>query len=335
MSLSHFNISQDNSFSEALSAAAILLFSKKSRGHMGAFEYLDPMFEGDPLDGVKIWLDFLNQSQEYYVLNDEIKIIQQYAPEISQKLSGVATVIELGPGTDFAIQNKTVPFLKLLGETKGYIAVDISQEHLDNAESSIQKSLPHIRLRKYKADFYKGAITYRSSDIPLMVMFGLTLFNQESAENRGKLLNVIKEKLVSLRRQINQGYLVTTFDSNQDKGSIERAYAGQTALAINMLKRLQRDCLTNIDPEKFLFDVHWNQETSTLEHIFIAKEAQKFFINNESFTIRVGDRFCFNNSIKLSLEDNIKIANEAGFDVVSIYEEKNNPIKLCVLKTAS
>lgn len=91
------------------------------------------------LEGSKLF-DAIYVLPEYYPTRTEISIMQNYAPEMAERISGVMLVIESGSGSSL----KTPILLNALHSVVRYVPLDISAEHFQQAAEKIRLQFPPI-----------------------------------------------------------------------------------------------------------------------------------------------------------------------------------------------
>ena len=87
--------------------------------------------------------------EEYYPTRTEAAILEQCAGDIASRTPAGAMLVEFGSGSSV----KTEILLAALDKLGVYVAIDVSQSALDEAEARIAKRFPDLRVETLVADF--------------------------------------------------------------------------------------------------------------------------------------------------------------------------------------
>ena len=60
----------------ALTRDACDLFSGQKAGHMGAWQYQEPLHETDPAGGAALWAAFVRNAPDYYLFEKDVALIE-------------------------------------------------------------------------------------------------------------------------------------------------------------------------------------------------------------------------------------------------------------------
>ena len=107
-----FESSQDdNNELKRLEARAIGLFTKQEHALISDYAYQEGLYktENDPTAGSVFWSKLLQEEKNYYLIRDEASLIQSSAKALAEILPKHSCYIEIGPGSNEAIQSKTMP----------------------------------------------------------------------------------------------------------------------------------------------------------------------------------------------------------------------------------
>jgi uncharacterized SAM-dependent methyltransferase len=248
----------------------------RREGGMGQWEYSVPEFEGDPVAGSSLWVEFLKEHPEYYILNAEIQLAKEAASILPQHVAEPVALIFLGIGNSYAFKRKDLTVTKEFNRVISASAIDLSEEYINQAFLEMGKARPDVKQRVgYLQDMFggfnipKGKIKNAKR---LVTTFGATLFNVNVKRDEGQNLlmpeDAVRERLASIRGSLDKGdFFVVTNDANQDKEKIEAAYRGQTAFASNLAHRIKRDTPhKDIDTENVKFRVEYDEASHILGH---------------------------------------------------------------------
>jgi len=308
---------------------ALNLFGRERSGHMGRYAYTRPHYTGDPAGGETFWEKFI-QSAEYYLFGEESRLIQKSADEIADCLPDYISVVELGPGESQAVKNKTIPLMRAFNKASGawgmgknireYIALDISKDYLDNARRMIEKEF-YIPTEGVHSDFTAEELEIRTKATPVMFLFGGTLFNAPSIKGF-RTEYVLRSYLDNIRDIIGEGgFLVMTQDTNTNGRKLKRAYNQEMckATALAIMHRIERDLDTrNFSGKDFEYRVNWDklQGVLSLNAVSTVETDKTFYIGTMPFRMKKGEEFSLVNAFKYSTEKFVRIAKDAGFQVV-------------------
>lgn len=335
------SLQKNYAYNEAFARDAQDFFSARRLGHMGTWRYSEPMYNSDVVNGMHHWAEFVKTARagsDYYVVNEELEVINNLSQIISSEIKGPVTLIDMGPGSKEALLEKIGPFLRNL-ETKKYVGVDIVKECLDRIEVCLQDNFPSINFHGCNKDFYNERITYPVEGTPVMVMVGQTIFNlpinpfdlKKPSEKTIQHLKRFKSYLGS------NGYLIVTQDCNLDGDDLYKAYMTEADFNLNMLHRIKRDLPVhgNYNPDGFSFEPYWIPETGAAAHTYVARENMNFSIADEAFSIEKGQRFFMHNTYKFSCAAFQKMAHAAGFSVQSSHLSNTRRMAIHVLRVVA
>ncbi len=272
--------------------------------------------------------DLVKNSPDYYLFRDEVSIIANNKDKLSNYLADVVGIVEVGPGFDYTISRKTIPFLSYAQNLRRYYAIDNSTNYLRNACDFIKSHTTSFEVHPIAADLMNGVI-----DIPVsvgkkcIVSFGVTLGNFDHLQQ--------KQMIRQLNYIARSGdLLVLTTDTNRDEASAIKAYTGDffTNFALCALTHFAK---INPSFEKYALsfetECFWNSEENSVDRYYIAKKAISFdYYNYGNIFIPRGQRLKGIMSRKLSLEHMTKLL-EDDFDVVDILSHSDK-VKTFVCK---
>lgn len=312
----------------ALAKDSIDLFLKKRAGHMGHWEYSEPLFLQDKVQGVSEWDKFLNAHGQkdgaYYTLEDEISLIKLWYQSIYDITQDNTVMLDIGPGVGRGFEEKSFYILSNLYHQKfglSYAPFDHCENILESSQMFIRKNLSDtIKITPLHQNFMEKPDSMESNKPILMTLFGLTLGNLHGHPSEGEQYTTLVRIFKNLRRMLKKGdKFVVTQDSNQDAESNTLAYCHQEAFAKTILYRIQRDLNVtgNFDADNFSFQAIWNKDSKSVTHNFVALNDMKFSIEGAYITVKKDDVFTFNNSFKHPWEKFSQCAYKAGFKSIA------------------
>ena len=160
----------------------------------------------------------LDHCEAYYPFRDESKIINESQNYLKSILADVLDIIEIGPGSDSALTNKTLPILDSAANLKTYHALDISDNYLEKIKEIILSKRPNLNFNSILADLTSpDPINLNTNSKKCVISLGITLFNFEF-EERSKIIKKLYDMLD------DGDILITTADLNNDEISLLKAY---------------------------------------------------------------------------------------------------------------
>lgn len=287
-------------------------------GIVGAWQYSDSHYDGDPVHGALLWEAFLKASKDYYPLRSEIELIQHHARRLLRFQREPVTLVDFGPGPQEAVLDKTVPIARLFARIAGYCPVDLSRDYLLAACRTLHNENPAIPMQAFNMDFFVDDIPLPGDHARLGLFFGSSISNIEGSPADGLPEDEIVRQLTRLRLALGpRGSLLMAYDANQDEGSIMRSYLHplQVAFGSNLMHRIKRDLpvFGDFDPEAWRYEPVWHAATHQLCHTVVCERDQTFWLDNERFAIKSGERFTLNNSYKYPVHKMREWGARAGF----------------------
>ena len=262
--------------------------------------------------------DQICELPEYYVTRTEIGILEAQAAEIGRAVGAGATIIEYGCGSSLKIRT----LLDALIDPAGYIAVDISREHLRKTAQGIAADYPGLKVGGICADFTDDFSVPHDIGMPMdrIVGFfpGSTLGNQRPGE--------ALEFLKGVRRQVgDHGGLLIGVDLRKNLDVLHAAYndsAGVTAaFNLNLLIRIKRELGADLDVEAFAHEAFFNKKKSRIEMHLKCLRAQEIKIDGQVFAFAEGETIHTENSHKYDLAEFKDFVRPAGFDVTAVWTD--------------
>lgn len=271
---------------------------KRQSGHMGHHEFDER--------SMNLWARFREQYKDvYYPPSNQTALVHK-AAEISAKfIDGPITLVSRGPGTAFAENEAYLG--SHLGKVMGVVYIDRAHSALDQAIKAGKKVFPNAWHKPICSDLFDPYLEYPVIGTEVNAMFGLTELNVPAFDNQPSLRKAFQERIRFMRQQMSLGaHYITVADSNQDKLSVEAAYAGQNDFALYMLQNHQIKA-------SFDFEVEFHPHNHVLSHYFVAKRDIAIQTLSGVNFIKAGDRRCFNTSVKLPIEKHIGWTEQVGF----------------------
>ena len=314
-------------------------FSERRSGHVGIWRYSEPDFEGDRVNGMWHWGEYIKKAKDgnaYYVPNGEIEALNGILENIRSHIQGDSSVIDLGPGSEEALYGKVMPVLEALN-SKHYIGVDIVPECLQRIESSLKAHSPEIQFTGITADFYQNKITLPTDTTLVMAIFGQTIINLPIDPRVEKLPDmVLGSYFKRFHSRLNgNGYFIAAQDTNQNEADFHDAYMTGADFHLNMLYRVARDLPVSegYDPDAFGFKITFFKETGAMAYTYVCQKPMSFELEGETFNLSKGQEFYLHNSYKFKADRFVSIAKDSGFELVDTKFDMSDRVAVHLFKT--
>jgi len=272
--------------------------------------------------------DEITHLPEYYPTETELGIMNANIDEIADLVGEQASLIEFGSGSG----RKTRVLLENLHALAAYVPVDISEDHLIEANRKTQEAFPHIEVLPVVADFMRPFALPNPKVMPLrnIVYFpGSTIGN------------FVDDEAVELMRVMHteageDGAMLIGVDLQKDPDIIERAYndsAGVTAeFNLNMLRHLNREFGADFKLDTYSHLAEYDRDEGRIEIRLVSGEDQDIRIGDDTIGIAEGEAILTEYSHKYTLESFAEMAAKAGFSVERVWTDPDRlfSVQYCV-----
>ncbi len=281
------------------------LFMHKRQGHIGKYVY-----EHRP----DIYDQILHQDT-YYPFVTESRLLKEYSTTIAQQLGHIDYVLELGPGSSRPIQHKTIPLLSEIVKTNispTYAALDHTKFYADQACLIVKDALPFLKTQGYHVDFSNSESFTTIKDLKgrkLYICFGQPIFANHDRQAAKDILTNIAQVMDT------DDLFLMGIDFTRDLEKIESAY--NTRLGSNLLLNAFYYFQETLRPNGFSIDLfkhhyHWNTDQTRVELSMVATQDQKFEFENQTISIKSGQKFTLMYSCKPNLSMIIDMLKDLG-----------------------
>ncbi len=206
----------------------LTLFNDKGNGKLTEY-----MYYAD--EGNNYYSKFIQSHKAYYLYDEEIEIIRQNKHILSKYLKNNPNIIDIGPGTNTALEKKTLPILKALKNFQSYLAFDIHAEYACNAAKMVHQNFPDVLCQGMIASFtqqnHMDFLKKRKLKNKCIFFLGSTIGGCNE-----KLRNRILQNLSDIL--LPGDYMLLTLDCNQNEKSLLKAYQNHynNLLCLNIIK---------------------------------------------------------------------------------------------------
>ncbi|MDC6365769.1 MULTISPECIES: L-histidine N(alpha)-methyltransferase [Flavobacteriaceae] len=295
-------------------------------------KYLSSKYFYDEV-GDKLFQDIMAMP-EYYLTDCEFNILQKHKEDIVQLFAknGPFSLFELGAGDG----KKTKILLQHLVEQQlsfDYRPIDISQNALDNLETTITQEIPAVEVNPIQGTYFNTLRDINKINEKRKVILFL-------GSNIGNLLHEkAVEFLRNLQDSINeQDYIFIGFDMKKNPQTILDAYNDKTGITEafnkNVLTRINKEIGGNFDLDKFLHWEVYDPETGTAKSYLVSKEDQKVSISSLELEVTFKRWETIHTEISQKYDDEVVewLAGEAGLKIVQSFSDAQENYKNYLFK---
>lgn len=258
--------------------------------------------------------DAITELEEYYPTRAEIAVMDAHAADMAAAIGPGALIVELGSGSSI----KTRLLLDRLDRPAGYVPVDISADHLEQAAASIARDYPELEVLPVAADFTRGFTVPRPRRTPkrCVVYFpGSTVGNFPAPRARDLLAAVAR--CVQPQADERPGGLLLGFDLVKAPATLVAAYddaQGVTAaFNLNLLARINRELDGTFDLEQFEHRAVWEPATERIAIYIRSRRDQVVRAAGGEFRFAAGEDLLTEHSHKYTEASITGLTRDAGF----------------------
>ena len=284
-------------------------------------------------NGDKLFQQIMNMP-EYYLTSCEYNILDLNKAQITALFAKETTsinLLELGAGDG----TKTKILLEQLSGTGinfKYIPIDISQNALDQLETSLSLEYPSVNVETKQGTYIETLKTIRKevSSRNIILFLGSNIGNLLHDQALGFLSEL--EKSMDINDMILLGC-----DQKKNPQTILDAYndpAGITeAFNKNLLKRINSELQGNFELDKFLHWETYDPQTGTAKSYLVSKEAQEVHIKCIDLVVSFEAWETIHTEISQKYDDSdiSNLANEAGLKVLNAFTDSKRYFKDYIL----
>jgi dimethylhistidine N-methyltransferase len=252
--------------------------------------------------------DRICELPEYYVTRTELSIFRRHICDMASLIGPGAEIIEFGAGSLL----KARLLLDVLEAPHGFVAIDISGEHLNAACRDLRRSYPALAVTALVADFT------HPETLPLAHSVGgrrIGFFPGSTIGNFSPQL--ASQFLIAAARLLRGGGLLIGVDLVKDPALLHAAYndsAGITAaFNRNLLVRANRELGCNFDIDAFQHYAFYHPVRQCIEMHLISAEAQQISLGGHRFRWAAGESIHTESSQKYTVDGFRQLATACGF----------------------
>jgi dimethylhistidine N-methyltransferase len=260
----------------------------------------------------------ITKLDDYYPTRVERTIFERIFPTLDELVGKVPAIAEFGSGASV----KTRKLIEALRPSL-YVPIDIAEEFLESAVTTLQELYPWLEIEPVVADLtstYSLPKSFNDKQERLGFFPGSTIGNFRPTEAVGFLQNAKAALGIGAK-------LLISADLIKDKAVLERAYddsEGVTAkFNLNLLTRINRDLGADFDLEQFRHVAIYNTDENRIEMHLESLAAQSVTISDSIFNFAAGERIHTENSYKYSVESFTSLASKAGWSVEKQWQDED------------
>jgi dimethylhistidine N-methyltransferase len=266
---------------------------------------------------------------EYYLTDCELNILKSHKAAIAEIINkkGGFDLIELGAGDG----KKTKVLLQHLVDKEydfNYLPIDISQNVLEELESSLKKEIPEVNVKIQQGTYFKNLenLADYSNRRKVILVLGSNIGNLLH-ENAIEFLRNIQEAMTA------EDMLFIGFDQKKNPQKILDAYndaAGITeAFNKNLLTRINKELGADFNPDNFIHWETYDPESGTAKSYLVSSVSQKVAIKKLDLEVSFDAWESIHTEISQKYDDAVVewLTKEAGLEIQTSFQDSNNYYK--------
>lgn len=277
-------------------------------------------------EGYQKWIDIAAKSREEHSVQFEENLLKiESLPFVFRGVTKDTTTVNL---IDFGCGDGVpmLPIIQYLQDSVSvrYIAVDISQSMIDEAEKTIREQFPQVEIVKVLFDFEKGEIledilqlTKAAYTRNYFFLLGNTLGNFDNTENilANLKLSMFSEDSLIIGNEVSNLLASSKF--------VEYYRARE---AFDFVSSTLRDCGMNCSFDEYT--VRWNADAKQIEMALKLQEDKEITIAGYPVLFEKGEEILLAISKKFAEETIVEVFNNVGFrvDLFTTNKKKNTCI---------
>jgi uncharacterized SAM-dependent methyltransferase len=274
------------------------VFTGLGRGEAGKYMYNNG--DGDQGTETNLWEAIVTTNSDYYIPKADSDLLNLAQRELSKYIKPGTTYIDFGIGGLQSFRRYVVPTMKAIGSNH-YHGVDFDRNILDQITNA-QTSFNETKFTTSCFDFFQ--ITQQpalAAKPALGVMNGVTIGNMYGAlHDLGVSVNLALI-LKHLMRLAGNGWLLISFDTNQDNDLLERMYLTplNSKLNIASLHRMELQLpVEDFDSSTFVYEPEWLPDHRLFAHLATSTKNQNFKIGDNRIYLEKNQKIHLFNSYK-------------------------------------
>ncbi|MBI3639303.1 MAG: L-histidine N(alpha)-methyltransferase [Thaumarchaeota archaeon] len=267
---------------------------------------------------------------EYYLTRKEIEILKSIKSSLPSYLTDKYSLVELGSGSAVKTR-KIIEILTKHQKFVDYYPIDIS-EILEEGSNELLNHHSNLQITGIIDEYEHGLeiVSTICKTKKLIAFLGSSLGNfnmQQSKEFLKRIYNTMDK----------DDLFLTGLDLVKDKKILDRAYNDSKGITarfnLNLLSRINSELHGNFEQTKFEHVAFFNEDNGRIEMHLRSKERQTVHIPDINLILALdeGELIHTEYSYKYTLQQIHKMAEEAGFRPLQIWQDKDNFFALALL----
>ncbi len=249
---------------------------------------------------------------EYYPTRSELSILDHHRDHMAALIGPRSEIIEFGAGSLL----KARLLLDALEAPIGFVAVDISGEHLAAACNTLRRDYPTLAVEAVIADFSDpGQLALQCSvqRRPIGFFPGSTIGNFSPPQ--------ACRFLCAAARLLAGGGLLIGIDLVKDPAVLHAAYNDTSGITAtfnrNLLVRANRELGCNFSTNDFQHYAFYNPQQQRIEMHLVSAALQEISLNDRRFRFAEGESIHTENSYKYTVDGFRTLASACGFKPIA------------------
>mgnify|MGYP001458850504 CR=1 FL=1 len=260
------------------------------------------------------YFEKITKTKEYYVTRVEKQILNEISGQINKIFGNNLTFVEFGSGSTEKIRillNKKVKF---------YIPLDISFDFIKGSSKKLLRFFPNLKILPTYCDYTKYIKLPKSiSKTKIGFFLGSSIGNFYNNEEK-KFLKNAKKTLGK------NSFLFVGVDLIKNLKILKKAYNDKENFTakfnLNLINIMNKKVNTKLKVKDFKYIATFNKKKSSMENFIVSKKDQKFFIKNNKFYLKKGDKIQTEISNKFTISKFSKLAKSSGWSVKKHWKDR-------------
>ena len=272
--------------------------------------------------------DKICKLDEYYPTRTEMIIMKNNIKDIISLFDKNTLLVELGSGSSL----KTRILLSNIKNLKGYIPIDISEDHLVKSVENITERYPNLNVYPVVGDYTKEIEfpdVFKSSKKKIAFFPGSTIGNFTKQQAK-YFLRIIADAFGK-----DSGLLIG-IDRIKSKSVLEAAYndsKGVTAaFNLNILDHINYILQTDFEINNFYHKAVYNEVENRIEMYLFTKKDCYVNIGEHNIKLTEGEKILTEYSHKYSI-DSFKELLDDRYQLVNVWSDENAYFSVLYLRT--
>lgn len=322
---------------------SLQLFQQKYAPDLGPEQYAHHTGvdrDGNPMSGALLWAKAEAQrisnalvTGKTNMVDAEVKLAQKLHERVrdyvqwyhqDERCRKGVSVLEYGPGTVRAFQQKTLPLVTgLRGETSRCTLVDRSKEFL--GDIAHLPSALGLKIEFIRDDIFSGRRYFCDDEAAFVVMFGRTFGNLAAPINDSPPVEAVVETLKKVSNSAKRCWVAISIGSDLRRDVAKSYYEAHPEFQLNVFYRMKAELPVdaNFDPDAFEYqsDVRGEDQFMQVIHTAVVKRNLDFRLGGKEIILSSGDRLHLKNSFSFSELFFKKCAHQAGFASIDVLSD--------------